>query len=214
MFATDRDLLALEPALFRDGGVISQRLCTGTCTIAGATLTADSTDVEFDDAAIAEGHIVVVDGASYEVVERLSATTLTISRLRASSADDPIPPTAVTGKPFSIHTFAPQIAIVHRQLLAMLGLEPTGSSRGLTEDSIVNPYDLTHLEALGALHLIYAALAGPGAGSWNDDRWSRTRMYQERFASQRHHAAAYLDTDNDSLPDTIRRFNTAHLVRT
>ena len=212
MFSTDRDLLSLEPSLFRDGGVISQRLCTGTCTIAGTTLTANSADVEFDDAAISEGHIVVVDGASYEVIERLSATTLTISRLRASSADDPIPPTAVTAKPFSIHTFTPQIAIVHRQLLAMLDLEPSGSTRGLTEDAIVNPYDLTHLEALGALQLICAQLI-PSDARWGANAFDRFHIYRERFANERHHAAAYLDTDNDSLPDTIRRFNTVHLVR-
>lgn len=212
MFCTDRDLLALEPNLFRDGGWVAQRLVYGTAAIAGTTLTVSSPDVEFDDAGIGEGHIALVDGTPYEVIERLSATTLTVSRLRASTSDDPIPPTPVSSKPLTIHTFNPQIAIVHRQLLAMLGLGASGSGEDLTENEVTNPGDLTHLEALGALHLVFAVLAGPGGGNWADRGFSRMHLYQERFAAERSRALAYLDTDGDGLPDAARRFN-AFLTR-
>ncbi len=211
MFCTDRDLLALEPNLFRDGGWSSQRLVSGTAAIAGTTLTVTAPDVEFDDAGIGEGHIALVDGTPCEVVERLSATTLTVSRPRASSADDPIPPAPVADKPLSIYTFAPQIAIVHRQLLAMLGLGASGSGADITEDAITNTGDLTHLEALGALHLIFATLAAPG-GPWSDPAFTRMRLYQERFASERAHTLAFIDTDGDGLPDAARRCN-AFLTR-
>ena len=70
MFATDRDLLALEPNLFRDVGWVSQRLVVGTGSISGTTLTMSAQDVAFDGAGVGAGSVVVVDSAAYEVRAR------------------------------------------------------------------------------------------------------------------------------------------------
>ncbi|MFG0260543.1 MAG: hypothetical protein ACF8LK_09355 [Phycisphaerales bacterium JB041] len=48
MFATDRDLLVLEPSLVRDIGWVGQRLARGSGDIAGTTLTMTVQDVGFD----------------------------------------------------------------------------------------------------------------------------------------------------------------------
>lgn len=215
MFATDRDLLMLEPNLFRDVQWVGQRLVSGTGSISGTTLTLASQDVGLDAAGVAAGHIVVVDGAPYEVLARLSASTATISRLRDDPDGAALTPSPVTGKPVQVVTFRPQIAIVHWQVLRMLGIEPEAAPQGQPgEESITNPAALRTLEALGALHLVYAAAAGPGAGDARTSyEWGRMQIYRERFAAERQCAAARIDLDGDGLPDATRRLNVVQYVR-
>ena len=52
MFAQDRDLLALDPNLFRDVAWSGQRLVSGVGNISGTTLTLTSQDVTLEAAAI------------------------------------------------------------------------------------------------------------------------------------------------------------------
>jgi hypothetical protein len=216
MFATDRDLLVLEPNLFRDVQWVGQRLVSGTGSISATTLTLASQDVGLDAAGVAAGHIVVVDGAPYEVLARLSASAATISRVRDDPDGAALTPSPVTGKPVQVVTFRPQIAIVHGQVMRMLGIEPGEPAEDGPpgEESITNPAALRTLEALGALHLTYAAAAGPGAsGAWTSYEWGRAQMYRERFAEERQRAAARIDLDGDGLPDATRRLNVVQFVR-
>ncbi len=151
MFATDRDLLAIEPNVFRDAGVAGQRLLKGACDIGGTTLTLTAQDVDFAAADIGPGHVALVDGTPYEVIARLTSTTATISRIRAGAADPVQPPSPATGKPVEIWTFAPQIAAAHRLLLRMLGIDPEDPPAPfqVTEQNITNPASLAPIEALG-----------------------------------------------------------------
>ena len=218
MFATDRDLLILEPNLFRDAGVAGQRLVKGTCDISGTTLTLTAQDVNLAAANIGPGHVALVDGTPYEVLARLSSTTATISRIRPSSADPAQPPSPVTGKTVEFWTFAPQIAVAHGLLLRMLGIDPEDppAPNQVTEGSITNPASLSHIEALGAIYQAYAAatLTAPaGPAGWSHPIWSRAQMFRERFESARQLAAARIDTDGDGIPDATRRFNTLILAR-
>jgi hypothetical protein len=215
MFATDRDLLALEPNLFRDVGWISQRLVIGTGSVAGATLTLSAQDVTLAQAHIEPGHIVLMDGAPYEVLARPSDTTLTISRLRDDPEGDPLAPSPATGKPVVIYTFRPQIALIHAQILRMLGLEPAASDvAGVpTESNITNPAALRHLECLGALYLIYTAATAPDATWRTSHEFNRAQIYRDRFAAERHRTAAALDLDGDGRPDATRRLNLIQFVR-
>src|SRR5207302_1998463 len=95
---------------------------------------------------------------------RLSSTTLTLSRLRPDEAAPNSPPMPASNVEFWVATFAPQLAMVHRQVLRMLGFEPQGAviPGAPTEAGITNPQALARLEVLGALHLIYTA-AGAAA---------------------------------------------------
>ena len=164
MFITDRDLLLLEPNLFRDVGWAGQRLLQGLGTIVGSTLTISGYDLDFEQAQIDAGHIVSVGITAYEVIERLSATTATISRLRVSTSDPVQPPSPVSDLATEVFSYAPQMALVHAQVLRLLGIEPE-SSPG--EADITNPEALKRLEALGTLHLVFVAagaLGEPGSG--------------------------------------------------
>lgn len=212
MFITDRDLLILEPNLFRDVGWAGQRLVAGIGDVAGTTLTMTSADVDLEAAGIDAGHVVRVGIVPYEIVERLSATTATISRLRVTTEDPVQVPAPVSDGAVEIHTFAPQIAMVHGHVLRLLGIEPDEPDPdAVSEGDITNPAALKRVEALGTLHLVFAgaaALSEPGS-----TLWARAEMYRDRFAAERRRAAARLDLDGDGVADATRRLNLVQLVR-
>lgn len=210
MFASDRDLLVLEPGLFRDVLWLGQRLWSGTAGVSGTTLTAAG--VDFAALGVNAGHVVTVDGAGLEVVARTGATTLTVSRPRGDAGEAAVAPTAGSNLPAVISTFRPQLALAHRQLLRMLGLvEGGGGENQLGETAVVNGAELAGLEAAAALHVIFAAAGGlAGEGS---ALAQRAEYYRSVFGRDRHHAAARLDTDGDGVADATRYFNVVVLAR-
>lgn len=213
MFAKDRDLLVLEPSLVRDIGWVGQRLVQGTGTIAGTTLTMTSQDVGFDDAGVGAGGVVVVGGVVYEIVAQLGASTLTISRMRGSEDDAVLMPSPVTGVSVEVPTFGPQLAMVHGQVLRMLGIDPDAvpDVGVVSESSIVNPGAFVLMEALGTLHLVFAAASA--LASEGSPAAFKAGMYRERFATERGRVSARVDTDGDGVADATRRPSVVQLVR-
>lgn len=213
MFINDRDLLLLEPNLFRDASWAGQLLVSATGDVAGTTLTLSTYDVDLDAARVGAGYVVMVDGTAYEVIARLSATTATISRLREDESDSPLTPSPATAKPVSVMTFRPQISIANAQVLRMLGIEPadTGESGVITASDIVNPEDLKLVESFAALHMIYAAVSS--LSSPTSPLVERMELYRQRFATERQRAAALIDTNGDGIADATRRLNVVNLVR-
>lgn len=213
--ATDRDLLALEPNLFRDAGWISQRLAAGVGDLAGTTLTLTAQDVALSAAGVTTGHVALFDSGPLEIVSRTSDTVLEVSRLRAAADAPPIPPTPATGKSVQVYTFAPQLALAHRQILGMLGIDPDAipdpAAGVVTEASITNPGMLRRAECLAALHAIYAALAAVGGSDSPQAR--RADYYRSQLALERQLAVAQLDTDADGRPDATRRLNVIQFIR-
>lgn len=231
MFITDRDLLVLEPNLFREVGWLGQRVLDGTCSISGATLTVPGS-VDLGALGITAGHVVLVSGLPLEVLARPSSTTLTVSRVRADTADAALAPgNAPSGTPVQCWTFRPQIALVHAQVLRLLGVEPAEGGQGgpvvagqLAESQVVRPRSLWVLEALLALHQIYSAAAGlSGGAGFGAVRASgtpgdspiadRAEMYRRRAALERTRAVAYLDTNNDGVAEIARYVGVACWTR-
>lgn len=213
MFINDRDLLLLEPNLFRDASWAGQLLVSGSGNVSGTTLTLTVYDVDFDSARVDAGYVVLVDGTPYEVLARLSATTVTISRLRVDPNESALTPSPVTSKPVTVMTFRPQVSIAHAQVLRMLGIEPasTGESGAITDSDITNPEDLVLVECFAALHMIFAAVSS--LSSPTSPLVERMEMYRQRFATERQRAAALIDTNGDGLADATRRLNIIHLTR-
>jgi hypothetical protein len=210
-FATDRDLLALEPTLFRDITWTSQRLVSGTARIESSVLKFDFIEGACDTGGVGEGGVVLVATTAYEVLEVLAADEVRISILRPSETGEQIPmPDLTVSTATSIHTFAPQLEIVHRQVLRMLGIEP-GESATPTESDITNPAAIRRLESLGALHLIYSAAGAltPATSALN----TRAELYRQRFNDERQRISIGLDLNADGQPDVIRKLNVVQFVR-
>ena len=208
MFAQDRDLLILEPALLRDAAWAGQRTLSVNATLAGTTLTLASGS--FTDAGVESGAIALFDGLAIEFVTINTPTTATISLLRTRRDSNPVPPPAASNRPLRVYTFAPQRELVHRALLTMIGVDPDGSGP-LTETSIANPGDLVRLESLGTLEVIYAG-ADPAAGAPVTPP-HRSAMYRQRFHEERARVSAFLDLDADGIPECRRHLAMFHLTR-
>lgn len=212
MLTTDADLARIESHAFIEAQHAGQRLTRGTVSISGTTLTATGVDVPFDAAGLAPGHVAVVDGQTLEVVERTSATTLTVSRIRPTGESTLHPPSPVTNKPMHVVTFAPQRAIAYAQALRSIGIDPDFQIPGEPgESAIVNPGALARLEAIGALHLIWMS-ASLNAGK-DAEVSARSERYRAMLARERESTAVYLDLDGDGLPDCCRRPGLVQLDR-
>ncbi|MGD9790307.1 MAG: hypothetical protein AB7Q00_01375 [Phycisphaerales bacterium] len=210
MFATDRDILAIEPSIFRDVSWVGQRLCNGTAKINSGSLDITSTDNDLDAARVQAGHVALINGVAYEILAVTSGTIAEISLLRGTTDDPVLMPADQPSSPFSITSFTPQIAIVHRQILRTIGIEP-GSELTPQESAIVNPRSFANLEALGALHLVLSA-AGAMAGE-NAPISQRARAIGARYRQDRERTRVELDLDGDGVADTIRTLNIIQFER-
>jgi hypothetical protein len=210
MFITDRDLLVLEPNVFRDAGWIGQRPLQGTGSVSGTNLTL--TAGSFTTAGVAPGHVLLYDALALEVVSVTSATVAVVSLLRAQASDAALPPPALGSKPVTCWTFRPQAFLMHSQMLRMLGIEPEAAPDSMVcEASIVNPQALALAEALGTLHLVYAAASALSPA--DSALPARAMMYRQRFEEERRRAIARLDLDGDGQADCTRRLNILQLAR-
>lgn len=203
-FSHDRDLIIHEPALMRDVAWNAQRRLNTTGSVAATVLTLNSGS--FTEADIQPGHVVIFDGVTLEIISIDGPTTATVSLMRANLSAQAIPPFAASNRSVVVYDFSPQRAVVHRQILAMLAIDPDGeSSFGINETQITNPKALTRLETLGTLSLIYASAAAPSRADHGFEQ--RARLYCERFQRERESVVVMLDTDNDAIAEATRRPN-------
>lgn len=211
MFASDRHLVLLEPNLFSDVAFFGQRLVPPSgCSVSGTTLTISGVDLAA--LGVAAGSVVLLDGVPLEVIERLNATQLTVSRLRAAASEATITPPA--GSSASIFTFRHQIAAAHEQLLGMIGIGASAlpGAAALAESRITNAEALWRLEALLTLRDLYRSLvsrAGGDAAPWA----ARANFYAKRFDAERQRTFAAIDTDGDGVADVARYFSMVRTVR-
>ncbi|MFG0299846.1 MAG: hypothetical protein ACF8K1_09630 [Phycisphaerales bacterium JB047] len=210
MFSQDRDLVVHEPGLMRDVGWAGQRRLSVQGSVVGTQLTLASGSLE--DAGVSAGHVVVFDDVTLEIVSVDSATTATVSLMRGDVSGAAVPPIAASNRSVVVYDFSAQRAIVHTQVLAMLGIDAEGDAVfGLDETLITNPGALTRLEALGTLHLIYAGASAPSRAS---DRYAqRAELYRQRYQRERESVVAMIDTDGDGIAEVTRRPNAFVLGR-
>ncbi|MCX5688990.1 MAG: hypothetical protein NTV94_04250 [Planctomycetota bacterium] len=203
MFATDRDLLVLEPMLFHDVRWPSQRVVRGRCMVVQTALALESLDISFEDGQVDAGGVIVVGATPLEVVRRLDAKKLLVSRVRPIDRP-PIPVGSIVDECL-VTTFAAQLDQVHRTMLRMAGL----SARDMP--IVLNPEDARAAHALGALSLIFLA-ASNGAGT-DHPHAQRAVMYQKRFEAECERVTLVLDTNNDGIADSSRRLAGGPMVR-
>ncbi|MCR9075906.1 MAG: hypothetical protein NXI07_07695 [bacterium] len=210
MFSQDRDLVVHEPALMRDVGWVGQRRVYALGSVSGTQLTIHSGS--FTAAGIEPGNVIVFDGVTLEIVSVDDDTTATISLMRADTAGAAIPPLEASNRSVLLYEFSAQRAIVHHQILSMLGIDAQGEdASGVSEDMITNAGALRRLETLGTMHLVYAGASAPSRA--NDRYEQRAQLYLERFRRERESVVAMLDTDGDGIAEVTRRPNAAILGR-
>jgi len=208
MFAKDRDLVVHEPGLHRDIAWMGQRLISGIGSLVGTALTINSGS--FTDVGIESGHVVIFDDVVLEVVSVESDVEATVSMLRADTSSNAIPGIDASNRKVEVFGYGPQIGIVHRQILGMIGID-VDDPDGLSVDAVTNPNGLVRLEAIGALHLIYSGAGATGRNGQKFDQ--RAKMYRERFASERERVVAMIDLDGDGIAEVTRRPNAFVLDR-
>ncbi len=213
MFATDRDLLQHEPRLFSDIRWAGQTLFEGTGTLNAA---GDSIAIAGMDSAsrgISEGCVALIDGLAVEITGAKSPELLGISLLRARRSDSVV---GAPGGPRSVAvvvaTFRPQIALVHDRILRALGLATLDEGSDLMGASaVMNPGALVRVEALGALHAIFASASA--LVEQNSPMWARAQMYRERFIEERRRVRVDIDLDGDGIADATRTISAMRFVR-
>jgi len=199
-FATDRDLLATEPNVFRDLPMLSQqRLSVSDGVVSGVTLTSAAAD--FETAQVDAGSVLLLEGVAVEVSQRIDANTLAVSMLRHSTDALPIPPGDRSGAEVLARTFEPQIQRLHRELLERIGIATGDETRRTTwtVDMIVSKERMAELETLGTLSRIYV-MAQAMTGD-NGPLRERANHYQREYDQLRQRTHIRIDPDGDGLVD-------------
>ena len=214
MPTTDRDLIVLEPSLFRDHAWLGQRLVIGSASITGGVATFTLITPDLLAALVQRGHILMHDGVPFEIIEVYGADealVAPIGPIMPANALAPKPPQRDEAPAF-ICTFSPQIQLAHHAALRLFGVEPgTLTTLGTPiEPQITNPDVLTNLEALMALELIFAAAATPGPSS---ALLEKSEWYRKRAATERQHLHLHLDLNQDGRADAKRSSVSVPLVR-
>ncbi|MEM8758492.1 MAG: hypothetical protein AAGF47_12020 [Planctomycetota bacterium] len=206
--------MVYEPRLFLDVSWLGQRLVRVTASISGGLAVASGEDFAADG--VGTGSVASFNEASYEVLVVVLGDRLALSRLRADPDDPVINPPDFSSAVVEVTSFAPQLGVVHRQVLRMLGIDPSDPrDDALDETAVLNPGALVRLECLGALHLIFAAATASavGSGVGGAGYAQRASMYRERFAAERSRVSVLIDTDGDGEPEATRRPGVGHLIR-
>ncbi len=207
-FSTDRDLLAIEPHLFRDVPLMGQeRVNVADGAVSGTTLT--SATGGFDAAQVDAGGVVLVDGIACEVLSRTDASTLEVSLVRADVAGAGIGPGAGSGLSVVVRTFAPQAAMVCEVLMRVFGIDPEAG--GVGEEQVLSRELMRRVEVVGTLERVYsAAVALVGE---NEVVQAKAREYRVRCNRMIREATVLIDADGDGVGEIVRRVGVGRLHR-
>jgi hypothetical protein len=209
-FSTDRDLLAIEPAVFEDVPFAAQRrVGVMDGVVSGSTLSSAAAD--FVSAQVDVGAVVLVGGVAHEVLARTDANTLTISLPRTHATDPGIPGGDGVGLEVIVQTFSPQAERIHDGLLRLIGIDPDDPDTVLDESAVISKSLMTRLEALGTLEVIYSGAASLVGD--NDTLLMKAGEYRRRFRQACAGATLSLDTDGDGVVDRRLSLGTIRFTR-
>jgi hypothetical protein len=182
-FCQDRDLLALEPAIFLGGSFVTQQLIGGSDGVSSGT-TFTSAGSNFGSAGVQAGMVLTVydtaasEGNAFEIISVNSATALTVSVLRADPSLPPVAP-KISGRSFFIRTFRPQIQGVSRTLAEKLKQFSEIYRIPAEKVAFADPAQLQLTTACGALPGIYLARAASATA--DDANWLKSEHYRQEF---------------------------------
>lgn len=213
-FATDRDLLAVEPTLFQDVPLLAQQ----RIDVADADLTAGvltSTSADFVERGIEAGFVALLADTPIEVIERTDAHTLSVSMLRDHVQAAQLVPADATAARLVIRTYLPQLELAHQTMLRLLGLsEESLAVAGLDIDvtaAIRSVSLMRDIETAAALDTIYSAAAS--LSGEHEPLHRKAQHHRARLSRLRQGALVRIDLDGDGTADHVRRFAVGSLLR-
>jgi len=214
-FSKDRDILKYEPILFGDLHLPGQVLTSGgDGVLSGTSFTSSSAD--FVSSQVSEGGVIYLSsseefsGGAFEIVSVDSASELTISVLRADTADEPIAPAGGTGLSYRISTFGPQARDVGLQLMEHFGFGESSSDNDIGEEDILNSDVLRQVSVFAVISRIYALLA---SGADDEGFWEKSRYYHGLFKKSRERCRLDIDIDGDKVSDITKSYGALNLKR-
>jgi hypothetical protein len=207
----DRDMLLIEPSLFSGAMNLATLLIDVTDgSVSGTSLT--STEADFDSMDVDAGHVVVIDGAPAEVIERLSATELTVSLPRAAMDDPLIAPAPGSDLSVKVPTFGRHLNLSQGWVLGSLGIEIDDDGAPLDESILTNASEIGRLIALETIaRLLQLAAACDPA---DESMANLASHYAGDVTAARQRTQALLDLDGDGVADAARRISVVTLMRT
>ncbi|MBN2592861.1 MAG: hypothetical protein JXA81_05080 [Sedimentisphaerales bacterium] len=215
IFSNDADILKYEPILFGELHLPWQVLAAGTgASLSGTTLTASGAD--FIAAQVRAGGVAYLQSAdgsldgAYEIVSVDSSTQLSISVVRADSADTAVPPPAATNISYRISTFGPQAAEVGFQLTEYFGIRPGNPASDIDADDIQDTTVLRLASVFAVISSVYAMLAGK---TKEPNYWNKSMYYQKLSAKARGRCRLSIDAGTDGLADVTKIGAAGRLVR-
>lgn len=201
IFCLDRDLLAVEPAIFLAGGLPAQELARGTGgTLHAATFTTQNGN--FANAGITPGMVLSTysaapgEGNAWEILAVNSPSQLAVSVLRANDAGEALLPPETSGLSYFVRTFAPQIRNVSDALAEKLRQLP--ETAGIRAAAFADSAQLRLTTVLGTLAAIFTARA-EGAAQ-NDVNWTKAGFYRQEFARFQTQLRLVADADGPAGP--------------
>jgi hypothetical protein len=207
---TDVDLLTIEPSIFLDATAAATKLMSGSDgVIAGTTLTSAASS--FVAASIDAGHVAVVAGEALEIVQRTSATTLSVSRPRPATSTLSIAPNAGSSLAFTIWTFQRLIELAEQSILAALAIDADHPTQPLQTDAILNHPAVERIVATAAIARVCAVAAAADPAS--ETLKQRASDYVQELERLRQQLIVVLDLDGDGVADATRRIAVACVVR-
>ncbi len=212
-FCQDRDLLAIEPDVFVTAGFAGQELISGTDgTISGTTFTSPAGD--FVTAGISGGMVVSItpstgQAKSFEIISVESATSMTVSILRADTNDQPTPAPAGSSLSYFIRTFGPQIGGVSATLAEKL--RQLSEVAGVSTADFADSAQLRYATAHGTLSAIFLARADNAAPF--DANWIKAQYYRDQFSRLQLQLRLVTDTDGSGAAESARSFGNVRLIR-
>jgi hypothetical protein len=168
LFSMDVDLLKVEPGVFSALEFSGQGLCKGANGILNGTVFTAAGE-NFISKGVAAGGVITLqslDGvinAAYEIVSVDSATQLTLSIVRADSAQSPIAIGTASGLIYRVVTFAPQAAEAMVEIAAWFGIRPGSPEAVYGVEQIVDATPLRAVSVYRVLTMIFAAMSGTEA---------------------------------------------------
>ena len=206
----DRDLLIHEPSLFLDASSVGTSVLSATDgVVASTTLTSASSNFVIPNNEL--GHVIVVNGEALEVVSRIDATNLVVSKARALITEARIAPGDGSTLSLEVITFTRLIAEVQAWVLGAFGIDASDPVTPLDETAILNPEEV---EPLIALRTIAQAFAAASALAPTDSSLSqRATLYAGLAAEARRQTKAVIDLDGDGIADATRHLDVVSLSR-